>query len=40
MVSMPTEHRFASRNNGQSTPNPDGTYTYVLSARDPGAANW
>jgi hypothetical protein len=27
-------------NNTQSTPNPDGTFTYVIAKTDPGAANW
>jgi hypothetical protein len=27
-------------NNSQAIPNPDGTYTYVISIRDPGVANW
>jgi hypothetical protein len=29
-----------SLNTAQSTPNPDGTYTYVVALRDPGVANW
>lgn len=29
-----------SLNNAQATPNPDGTYTIVLSPTDPGVANW
>jgi hypothetical protein len=29
-----------SRNNSQITPNPDGSYTYVVSLTDPGVANW
>ena len=27
-------------NKGQSIPNPDGTYTFVISPTDPGVANW
>ena len=29
-----------SLNNAQAEPNPDGTYTVVISPTDPGAANW
>jgi hypothetical protein len=29
-----------SLNNHQAVPNPDGTFTYVIAARDPGVANW
>ncbi len=32
--------RSSSLNKAQSRPNPDGTYTYVLSRRDPGVYNW
>lgn len=32
--------KTASRTNHQSHQNADGTYTYVLSRRDPGVANW
>jgi hypothetical protein len=32
--------RTSSLNKAQSVPNPDGTYTYVLSRRDPGVHNW
>jgi hypothetical protein len=32
--------RTGSLNKAQSTPNEDGTYTYVISATDPGTANW
>lgn len=31
---------FTTRNNAQSTPDPDGTFTYVMTLRDPGYANW
>ena len=31
---------IASHTAPMSRPNPDGTYTYVVSAQDPGAANW
>lgn len=30
----------SSLSNKQSRPNPDGSYTYVISLRDPGVANW
>lgn len=32
--------RTGSLNKAQSVPNEDGTYTYVISAVDPGVANW
>jgi hypothetical protein len=32
--------RQSCLNNGQSTPNPDGSITYVVSHGDPGVANW
>ena len=32
--------RQSCLNNGQSTPNPDGSITYVVSQEDPGVANW
>jgi hypothetical protein len=32
--------RQSSLNNGQSRPNPDGSFTYVVSHEDPGVANW
>jgi hypothetical protein len=32
--------RTGSLNKAQSAPNPDGTYTYVISAQDPGVHNW
>jgi hypothetical protein len=32
--------RTSSLNNTQSVPNPDGSYTYVFSIRDPGVHNW
>jgi len=32
--------RTGSLNKAQSQPNADGTYTYVISAEDPGVANW
>ena len=32
--------RTGSLNKAQSTPNEDGTYTYVISPTDPGVANW
>ncbi|MBK7251110.1 MAG: hypothetical protein IPI06_09610 [Gammaproteobacteria bacterium] len=33
-------HRSGSLNNTQAHANPDGSYTYVISATDPGVANW
>ncbi len=33
-------HRLASLNRAQARPNPDGTITYVIAARDPGVHNW
>ena len=33
-------HHTASRNRAQSIPDPDGCYTYVLAALDPGVCNW
>ncbi|MGJ3508190.1 hypothetical protein [Enemella sp. A6] len=33
-------HRTSSLNTSQSTPNADGTYTFVLSPQDPGVPNW
>jgi hypothetical protein len=33
-------HRTSSLNKAQAAPNPDGTYTYVLSLGDPGVHNW
>jgi len=32
--------RTSSLNKAQSTPNPDGTWTYVLCPEDPGVHNW
>jgi hypothetical protein len=32
--------RTSSLNNAQAKPNPDGTFTYVIAATDPGAYNW
>ena len=32
--------RTGSLNKAQSQPNPDGTYTFVIAAEDPGVANW
>jgi hypothetical protein len=32
--------RLGSLNKSQARPNPDGTYTYVISTRDPGVHNW
>ena len=33
-------HSQSSLNNAQMTPDADGRFTYVVSARDPGVANW
>jgi len=35
----PVNHQ-SSLNNVQATPNADGTFTFVLSVKDPGVANW
>lgn len=35
----PVEHQ-SSLNNVQTRANPDGTFTYVIAAKDPGVANW
>lgn len=32
--------RTSSLNQNQAVPNPDGSFTYVVSAKDPGFANW
>ncbi len=32
--------RTSSLNTSQATPNPDGTYTFVISEKDPGIDNW
>lgn len=39
-TTMDIVDRTASLNKAQSLPNPDGTYTYVLSDTDPGVHNW
>lgn len=39
-ISPDPVHRLASLNKAQARPNADGSYTYVLSARDPGVHNW
>ncbi len=39
-TTMDIVDRTASLNKAQSVPNPDGTYTYVLSETDPGVHNW
>jgi hypothetical protein len=33
-------HHQSSLNGRQARPNPDGSYTYVIAATDPGVANW
>jgi hypothetical protein len=40
MVSTDYIHHTGSLNNNQARPNDDGTWTYVISVRDPGIANW
>ncbi len=39
-ISPDLVHRLGSLNKSQARPNADGTYTYVLSLRDPGVHNW
>lgn len=39
-ISCEHVHRSGSLNNTQTHANPDGSYTYVISATDPGVANW
>jgi hypothetical protein len=39
-VSRDYIHHTGSLNITQATPNADGTYSYVIAARDPGVANW
>lgn len=39
-TTMDIVDRTASLNKAQSTANPDGTYTYVVSSADPGVHNW
>lgn len=39
-TTMDIVDRTSSLNKAQSSPNADGTYTYVLSATDPGVHNW
>jgi hypothetical protein len=39
-ISPDPVHRLASLNKAQARANPDGSYTYVLAARDPGVCNW
>jgi len=40
MIGPDPQLHLASYTVAQSRPNPDGTYSYVLARRDPGAANW
>jgi hypothetical protein len=40
MVGTDYIHKTGSLNNTQAQPNEDGTWTYVISLRDPGVANW
>jgi hypothetical protein len=40
MMAEDARKRTVSFNNAQMARNPDGTVTFVLSARDPGVANW
>jgi hypothetical protein len=37
---IPYDTHWSSLNNVQAQPNSDGTYTFVLSPRDPGVHNW
>jgi hypothetical protein len=39
-VSYSYEHSLGSATQAQAKPNADGTYTYVVSANDPGVYNW
>lgn len=40
MIGTDYIHKTGSLNNTQTQPNEDGTWTYVISPRDPGIANW
>ncbi|UGQ15055.1 hypothetical protein LO772_16700 [Yinghuangia sp. ASG 101] len=40
MISADSTRHQVSLNNSQSTPDADGTVTYVIAAADPGVANW
>ncbi len=40
MISANGKKAQVSLNRGQTAPNPDGTFTFVLSHEDPGVANW
>ena len=40
MIAPDARSRQVSLNTAQSTPNADGTLTYVLAQSDPGVANW
>ena len=40
MIAPDARTRQVCLNNGQVTPNADGTVTYVIAKTDPGAANW
>lgn len=40
MIGPDPQQHLASYTTVQAAPNADGTYTFVLSPRDPGAANW
>ncbi|MGW5107531.1 hypothetical protein [Nocardia sp. NPDC004123] len=39
-VSLPYWQRQTAMNSKQATANPDGSYTFVISSRDPGVHNW
>jgi len=39
-ITSPYWNHQSSLTNDQSKPNADGTYTFVVSTRDPGVANW
>ena len=40
MISADVKRHQVSLNVSQSTPNADGTFTYVISRKDPGVSNW
>lgn len=40
LISRNTVTKAGTRTNGQSHQSADGTYSYVVSSRDPGVANW
>jgi hypothetical protein len=40
MIAPDARRNQVSLNLSQATPNPDGSFTYVIASQDPGAANW